>query len=157
MINFIFFPEEKFSDVGGWVGGSAKIPGGQFDPPPPPPSITKQRPGAGPHLVCFATSGTREDTDVCPLHAPRDDCPSHNGLVQVHLPRTPPPRRRCRQITIAALNRYHRLQVLGPQRKPIVQSSRGTKTRSSAHNGRTTKRLSAFWNTPPPKNPLLSK
>ena len=28
--------------VGGWVGGSAKIPGGQFDPPPPPPvSLSK--------------------------------------------------------------------------------------------------------------------
>ena len=31
--------------MGGWVGGSAQIPGGQFDPPPPPSSITKQRPG----------------------------------------------------------------------------------------------------------------
>ena len=29
------------------MGGSAKIPGGQFDPPPPP-SITKQRPGGDP-------------------------------------------------------------------------------------------------------------
>ena len=27
--------------VGGWVGGSAKIPGGQFDPPPPPLSVSK--------------------------------------------------------------------------------------------------------------------
>ena len=36
LINFIFLPEEKFSDVGGWVGrpGLARAPN---NPPAPPP------------------------------------------------------------------------------------------------------------------------
>ena len=42
LINFIFFLRKNFLMwVGGWVGGSAKIPGGQFDPPPPPVSLSK--------------------------------------------------------------------------------------------------------------------
>ena len=40
LINFIFFPEEKFSDVGGWVG-QPKSRGANLTPPPPPVSLSK--------------------------------------------------------------------------------------------------------------------
>ena len=41
LMNFIF-PEDSFSDVGGWVGGSARAGQGPSPPPPPHPRVTEQ-------------------------------------------------------------------------------------------------------------------
>ena len=45
LIKFIF-PEEQFSDVGGWVG-RAEEPRLPFPPPPPPPLVTSSRDAVG--------------------------------------------------------------------------------------------------------------
>ena len=61
--------------VCGWVGGSAIIPGGQFDPPPPPVSLSKGLTGQlfSPFPVLWLQPSSGESSDepvryTCPLY-----------------------------------------------------------------------------------------
>ena len=96
-MNFVFFPEEKSSDVGGWVG-QPKSQGGQFNTPPP--RITQQRPGPVPLRRCCVRMapqfvglavGTAVlwERDVS-LFFPTEDGPGLGRRIAVHQRRLAP-------------------------------------------------------------------
>ena len=62
------------------MGGSAKIPGGQFDPPPPP-SITKQRPGSAASSFFIADLNCEDTSIDCSMERMRQQLQHLQGEV----------------------------------------------------------------------------